>query len=90
MIESEFSERPPRAGVRRAALCSAPKSFSLSPLQAHALARLIQSQLDAYAEASGARCPRRRAVPFTGRDLDLLEPLLPRFLALARPARARV
>ena len=55
----------------------------LSRAQAGALARLIQTQLDAYDEAVGGTAePRQTPVarkthePFTSGDLDLVEPLI--------------
>ena len=51
-------------------------TLTLTRAQSGALARLIRSHLDAYDEATGAGKPRKPAKPFTGRDLDLLEPLV--------------
>lgn len=52
--------------------------LTLSPAQAGALARLIRIQLQAYDEAAstGAKAGRKPPEPFTGADLDLIEPLI--------------
>jgi len=71
------SENP---GGPRAAVCR----LTLSCAQAAALARLLQSHLRAYDEAAGGLgvCAEEEGgrggspEPFTGADLDLLEPLL--------------
>lgn len=74
MREKPVSERSPRANARRGVLCA--QSLRLTPAQARALACLIQAQIDAYAEATGGGVPEEPVPPLTGRDLDLLEPLL--------------
>lgn len=51
-------------------------NLTLTRAQAGALARLIQSQLDAYDEAAHVGRRRKPARPFTASDLDLLEPLV--------------
>ena len=51
-------------------------NLTLTRAQSGALARLIRSHLNAYEEATGAGKSRKPAKPFTGRDLDLLEPLV--------------
>lgn len=59
-------------------LLSQRRPLKLSSAQADALACLIQTQLDAYAEAAPGGAPSRSdgTRPFTGGDLDLVEPLL--------------
>ncbi|MEI8233418.1 MAG: hypothetical protein WCH57_01885 [Verrucomicrobiota bacterium] len=90
MIESEFPERPYSPDGRRTVLRLEAQSARLSPAQANALARLIQTQMDAYAEAVGSPPQRRAAAPLTGRDLDLLEPLVPLFRAMAHPRSRKI
>ena len=60
----------------------------LSRAQAGALSRLIQTQLEAYEEAAGHRQPpstRKPSEPFTGADLDLIEPLVVLLEKLSSP-----
>ena len=60
--------------------------LTLTHPQAHALARLIRLQLDAYDEAVGSGNPRPEAEPLNGSELDLLEPLV----ALLEPENAAI
>lgn len=63
-------------------------NLTLSRGQAQALAKLIRAQLSAYDEATGARPQARRhriAEPFTGADLDLIEPLARVLESMAGP-----
>jgi len=88
MIDSDFSERPNPTDARHRIFYSERKPCLLSRSQASTLARLIQGQLDAYAEAAGSSRKRRNGAPLTGRDLDLLEPLVSVFHTLAHPQTA--
>lgn len=57
-------------------LCPPKPPFLLSAAQAAALVRLIQNQLDAYAEAFSGTPRPGESEPFTEDDLGLVEPLL--------------
>ena len=60
--------------------------LTLSRAQAGALARLIQTQLEAYDEAAAPCAERRKPLePFTGADLDLIEPLVDLLEKLSAP-----
>jgi hypothetical protein len=60
--------------------------LEITSAQASALARLINLQIEAYQEASGSpvrrKSPRKR--PFTGADLDSIEPLVGLLQKLSR------
>jgi len=67
-------------------------NLTITRAQAGALARLIQSHLDAYDEAAPlpktckAAAPHgKTSEPFNGGDLDLIEPLVVLLEKLARP-----
>jgi len=80
-------EPPTVAEKRKGLAVHANNNLTLSRAQAAALARLIQTQLDAYDEAASDRPIRR--VPrqaFTAHDLNLIEPLL---VALQEVAQTR-
>ena len=55
----------------------------ISRIQAAALMRLIQTQINAYEEAVCGGKPRKPSEPFTASDLDRLELLLPLLEKLA-------
>lgn len=66
-------------------------NLTITRAQAGALARLIHQQLTAYAEASGepgegveGSTWQGGLEPFTGADLDIIEPLVARLEKLAR------
>lgn len=57
--------------------------LALSRVQAAALMRLIQIQINAYEEAVCGVKPRKPSAPFTASDLDRVELLLPLLEKLA-------